>query len=287
MTNSLRWACAVACLLPAACSTPGGGSAGFVMFDRNQHVAGVGPLDGTPGGVCLNNSAYVVGLFNDGVLPLGLPRACSDLMTNLQRAQAKVDPKDAKLRTEAIAKSLMAASEGQCDSYRNFLTQFHGNVRATFGIGAQVAAIIAAVATGNAAQWFAGAAGGLAGAGGTLNNAHFYDQALPTITQAFNQRRAKKRDDIDKKFAAKGAYEPGDALHDVQEYHNDCSLSAGLEELSKSLKEASSPSFDTLKTYITQQKESRQALINFLKEEAKEDAAATGAATETGTKPKK
>jgi len=52
MLKSKRLLCAAACLLPAACATPGGGSAGFVMLDPNQHLGGAEPLFGVRGNEC-------------------------------------------------------------------------------------------------------------------------------------------------------------------------------------------------------------------------------------------
>jgi hypothetical protein len=58
MIKFQRLLCAAACLLPVACTTPGGGRAGMRMLDRDQHIAAATALDGTVNGACLSNIAY-------------------------------------------------------------------------------------------------------------------------------------------------------------------------------------------------------------------------------------
>jgi len=270
-----RSLCALCCLLPASCATEGGGPAGFVLLDPNHHVAGAMALDGTANGQCLSNPAYVVGIVSRGNAPRGLPWACYDLFYNLRLARDHAVPSDPRSQAVAVVRALIAVSESSCYSYRNFLTQFHGNVQTTFGISSQLAAIIATLAGHGAAPWFAGAAAGLGGAGGSLNSAYFYDQTLPTITAAFEKRRSDELTTINQKLDGTAKYDFADALVDAEDYHSQCSLGAGLEELKDSLKESSSPSLDTLKTYLSQQKEARDAMRDFIKNEATADAAAT------------
>jgi len=241
------------------------------MLDRNNHVSGVTPLDGTTDGRCFNNAAYVVALSEAGTAPKRLPETCYDLLNNVNAARDK-HPNDPKALRRAVGKTLMATSEAQCGSYRRFLTQFHGNVRSTFGISAQVAAIVATLATGSAGPWFAGASAALGGAGGTLNDAHFYDQALPAITAAFEKRRAERKEGIDKKLdEADDDYNVSDILNSVLEYHNDCSLDAGLDELTESLKEPTSIGPEDVEKIVEQQRKNREALRNLLKAEAAKD----------------
>lgn len=275
MSSLTRLLCASACLFPAACATPGGGPAGFVLLDPNHHVAGAAALDGTADGQCLSNPSYVIGIVTRGNPPRGLPWTCYDLFYNLRLARDNAIPNDQRSQAVAIARALIAASKTSCTSYANFLTQFHGNVQTTFGISSQLAAIIATLASHGAAPWFAGASAGLNGAGGSINGAYFYDQTLPTISAAFQKRRSDKLNEINQRLDGTAKYDFADALVDAQDYHSQCSLGAGLEELKDSLKEASSPTLDTLKTYLSQQKEARDAMRDFIKNEATADTAVT------------
>ncbi len=72
------------------------------------------------------------------------------------------------------------------------------------------------------------------GAGAIINEEVFAAQITETITNAIDKKRARIRKEITSIWGG-SSYEMADAIIEVQNYHNACSLMAGLTEIESSL----------------------------------------------------
>src|SRR6185312_965674 len=256
MANSLRVICAMVCLLPVACATPGGGAAGFVMFDPNQHLSGAEPLFGTRGYQC--DAASMMQIFapeplrvdptTKQVRPPDMNPKTVDDCTRLRRSiawtlithpaagqAASVVNYSKEARNEAI-KMLLADSDQKCDRYKQFLDAYNGDVQAGSGILSQTASTIASLATGGLAKALSAGASITTNAGGQLGKAHFHDQTIPVIVQGINSAQKKVMADISTGMGEDvSAYPIGAGIEDAIRYHAQCTITAGLQEAQNSL----------------------------------------------------
>jgi hypothetical protein len=287
---------ATAALSLTACATDGGGPLGIVAFDPNQHVAGAEPLFGRGDYMCLDKPEFLLSLYAPSAPALGSPprASCETVRRGLAHAVGPVGKYDVRRRNEIID-ALMATSEYKCGRYRNFLQTYDANINSSFGIFAQVAAIIATITTGGTAQGFAAAAAAAAGSRGTLNQAHFQNQAVGILAKAIDNVRATQRAEIIKREKDKVEdYTLMRGIQDVFAYHNSCSIIEGLKETQRAVEEVRMPSMATLNTWLMEASKTRKNMEAFVEgnsidasDEAGEgDPATNGAVPETnGTEP--
>jgi hypothetical protein len=180
-------------------------------------------------------------------------------------------------RNEAVD-ALIAASNRKCGRYIAFLQQYDANINSTLGIAAQASAIIASVASGGTAQGFAAASGIAGGARGSLNNAHFQNQTIAVLTNAFENSRAQQRLEISRRQQCTPArYTLMRGLEDAFRYHSSCSIVFGLKQAQRAVEEANSPNLESFNKMLDQlaEAQSKVAKLN-----GKSEASGTG--TETG-----
>ena len=286
MQGYVRLLFAASAVLPTACATPGGGSSGFVLFDPKHHVSGAEPLFGDNDERCLDDPTFMLTLF----APSGAreDEARVDVCTRMKRsigwglqAHGAVGngAYDQRGRNEVID-GLMAASDRKCGRYINFLQQYDGNVNATFGIGAQAAAILATVVSAGAAPWFAAGAGIAGGTRGTLNEAHFNNQTIGVLANAFENVRREQREAIALLEAKKVEdYSIMRGIEDATRYHASCTIVVGLKEAQRDVEAARSPNLDTFKKMVKSFDEVRKQFADVAKKMAEPAPANPGGET--------
>jgi hypothetical protein len=259
--KSLRFLCAAGCLIPTACATnPRGGAVGFVMFDPNQHVAAAEPLFGQGDEQCLNDPTFLLSTFaqdspggqtqpKDPNNPDICTRIKWSLYWGLKSHGGTLTNYDARARNEVVG-AILAASDRKCGNYVAFLQQYNGNVKAGFGIIDTAASALATVASGGLNRALT-VTSTLAGhTRSELEEAHFANQALGVLTQAFRQLRDTQRKGIEDNLQSKTVdnYTMSQGLADVFNYHASCSIVVGLEQAQKAVSEKGNSDAGTDKT---------------------------------------
>jgi hypothetical protein len=261
-------AATAASLSLTACATDGGGPLGIVALNPNQHVAGAEPLFARDDYMCLDKPEFLLSLYAPPA-----PRSprvtkgrgdCEAVRRGLAYAVGGIANYDMRRRNE-IMDALMATSEYKCGRYRNFLQTYDANVNSTFGIAAQLAAILATVTTGGTAQGFAAVAAGAAGSRGTLNQAHFQNQAIGILAKAIDNARAAQRTEITNRQKGKvEAYTLMRGIQDVFAYHNSCSIIEGLKETQRAVEEVRMPNMQTINAWLTEASATRKNMAAFV-----------------------
>lgn len=259
-------------------SEEGGGPLGFVAFDKNHHVSAAEPLFGKDEDRCLDSPQFLLALYAEAAVPgsgathlgdgeLRRIAACRQVMGAIRAAMdfgsfegpgaatgspRTAEPYSDRQRNEVID-ALMAASNRKCSRYIAFLQQYDANINSTLGIAAQAAAIIASVASGGTAQGFAAASGIAGGARGTLNNAHFQNQTIAVLTNAFENSRAEQRLEISRRQqCAPARYTMMRGLEDAFRYHGSCSIVFGLKQTQRAVEEAAAPNMESFNRMLDQ-----------------------------------
>lgn len=275
MLKSHRLLCAAACLLPVACTTPGGGPFGIVMFDPDQHVSSAEPLWGKNDLRCLDNPTFLLALLsNKDISQQNWPAVCRQMAVSIRDTLPAMPAQDLNspprytaLQRNEIIDAMMSASDRKCSRYIAFLQQYDGNVNSTFGIAAQSAAIIASMVSGGTAQAFAAGAGIAGGVRGTLNESHFNNQTIGVLANAFENVRREQREKI-AEFEAKDVkdYTLMRGIQDATRYHGSCSIVVGLKEAQRDVEAARSPNIDTMKSMVDKLNELRAGMKKFVDE---------------------
>lgn len=249
----------------SACATDGGGPLGIVAFNPNQHVAAAEPLFARDDYMCLDKPEFLLSLYAPPA-PQS-PRArgnCEAVRRGLAYATAGIANYDKRRRNE-IMDALMAASENKCGRYRSFLQTYDANVNSTFGILSQAAAIVATITTGGTAQAFAAAAAVAAGSRGTLNQAHFQNQAIGILAKAIeNARSAKLTEIMTRQKEAVDNYTLMSGIKDVFGYHNRCSILEGLKETQRAVESVAMPNMATVNAWLAEATKTRKNMADFL-----------------------
>jgi hypothetical protein len=260
----------------SACATDGGGPLGIVALNPNQHVAGAEPLFAKEDYMCLDKPEFLLSLYAPPA-PKS-PRArgnCDTVRQGLAYAVGGIADYDKRRRNE-IMDALLATSEYKCGRYRSFLHSYDANINSTFGILAQAAAVIATVATGGTAQGFAAVAALSSGSRGTLNQAHFQNQAVGILVKAIENARAtqlaeittRQREEVENYTLMRG-------IKDVFAYHNSCSIIEGLKETQRAVEEVRMPSMATINSWLTEATNTRRNMAAFLNGNSAADAGNT------------
>jgi hypothetical protein len=277
MTGHIRLLAAAACLLPAACATPGGGPLGIVMFDPDQHVSGAEPLWGKQDQRFFDDPSFLLSMVSTEA-PSGRkwPEICGQIVQSIRgmlpvMTVQKLDsgPRYTALQRNEVIDGIMAASDRKCGRYIAFLQQYDGNVNSTFGIASQAAAILATIASGGTAQGLAAAAGIAGGVRGTLNESHFSNQTIGVVANAFENVRREQREAIAKLQVKDAAdYTLMRGIQDATRYHASCTIVTGLKEAQRNVEEARSPNLDTMQKMIDKLNELRGGMRSFLDQPA-------------------
>lgn len=262
----------IACsgLLLSACSSTNGGRLGFVMLDKNQHVAAASPLFSKYENQCMSSASFVATIFNThpnlSEFPRNVKPKCEELSTSLKSALVDGSGNMSKMQRNNFIDALAAVSNKKCGEYISFLQQYHSNVNSIFGIATQTFAGVATLVSGGTAQGFAAAAGLSSGTQSTLNKAHFADQGIGVLARAMaNARTTRRAAMVVEEAKAIDQYGVQQGLADVFDYHASCSIVAGLTEAEKAVEQARSPSLETFNTVLTQISAAQQKMAAIAK----------------------
>lgn len=138
-----------------------------------------------------------------------------------------------QLRRNVIAERLIAASEQQCEQYKDLLTQVSSDVifsaaLATTGLGAAGALVD------GASQILSAAAGAVGASAVAVNQSYFNSRTIGATLKAIDADRIAIRTLIREGLKkVPNAYPMERALGDVARFHYACSLRAGVETLDK------------------------------------------------------
>jgi hypothetical protein len=235
--KSFRTLCASLALFPAACTTPGGGPLGLVLFDSNHNVSAAEPLFGKGDERCLDDPTFLLTIYAEEkqVDPDKSVDVCTRMRRAIQwalRTNAGGAQPSAQEQRNEVVDALMAASDRKCGRYTAYLQQYDGNVNSTFGILAQATSAIATLSTGGTAKALSAASTISEGTRGTLNTAWFANKTVGVLAQAYENRRDNDRKAIQKDLAEKtlAQYSLMRGMGDAFRYHADCSIVVGLQE---------------------------------------------------------
>lgn len=134
-------------------------------------------------------------------------------------------------RRNEITERLIAASEFQCERYKDFLTQIDADV--AFGAGVAISGLTAAAAlVDGASQILAAAAGGVAASAVAISESYFNNRAIGAVLQAIDTDRIEIRNEIRMSLRRPvNRYTMAQALGDINRFHYACSLRAGVDTL--------------------------------------------------------
>lgn len=146
-------------------------------------------------------------------------------------------------RRNGVQSAFMAASDAACDLYKRDLNNFYSTSNFGFGSAATVMGGLGAIVTSEpTARALAAAAGITSGVHAEYNDAFFRNKVVEVLTKAMDISRGRKKEEIRRRSAQVLAdYSMEDALGDAIVYNSQCSLVAGLQETSESLKTVSDP----------------------------------------------
>lgn len=258
-------------LFSSACATTGGGPLGIVAFDPDQHVSSAEPLFGKGDMACLDDPTFLLTLYTPQRVETTTPdipqrveatkpAICGKMRSAISAALPEMkapmisggNERYSPQQRNEVIDAIMASSDRKCGRYIAFLQQYDANVNSTFGIAAQAAATLAAIATGGTAQALAAAASIAGGSRNTLNQSHFNNQTIGVLANAFENKRADQRVEIAEREGLTSAkYTLMRGIADATRYHANCSIVVGLKEAQRSVEEARSPSLATMEAFLT------------------------------------
>lgn len=262
-----------AALLSLSACTTGGGPAGIVLFNPDQHVSGAEALWGRNDDQCFDDPSFMMSIVStESVQGRKWPEICGQIIQSIRFTLPVMTiqtldsgPRYTVLQRNEVIDGIMAASDRKCGRYIAFLQQYDGNVNSVLGIAAQSAAILATVASGGTAQGLAAAAGIAGGARGTLNESHFNNQTIGVLANAFENVRREQREKIaELEGQPVASYTLLRGIEDATRYHASCTIVVGLKEAQRNVEAARSPNLDTIKTMLDQLNEMRASMGNFL-----------------------
>jgi hypothetical protein len=257
-----------AAVLSSACTSSGGGPLGFVMFDKNQHVPGVGPLFAAGEDRCITGT-FLLSVLGTEAAPLDETAPCRAVRQRIRGAVAGTsiygtNANYSKRQRNEIVDTFVWESNDQCFGYVKFLQGYQGNVRSSSGIFAQATAILATVTSGGTAQGFAAASGIVGGAGNALYQAHFADQTVAVIVQAFDNVRSRRLQELTNlQQCEPDQYTLTRAMADVTRYHASCSLAVGLAETQRAVGQTDTVSIATFNALLDQITEAQEKIARF------------------------
>ncbi|MEM8820768.1 MAG: hypothetical protein AAGE90_14765 [Pseudomonadota bacterium] len=150
--------------------------------------------------------------------PVAAPRVCGR-----QRVQ--------QLRRNAITERLIAASEQQCEQYKDLLSQIDADVSFTTGLITAGLGAAGALVSG-ASQALSAAAGGVGAGAVAFSQSYFNNRTIGATITAIDADRIAIRTQIRQGLKmVPESYSMEQALGDVARFHYACSLRAGVDAL--------------------------------------------------------
>jgi hypothetical protein len=160
----------------------------------------------------------------------------------------KVPETDRKQHRDQIQERLLGASNEMCYRYKRYLQNLRSDANFWLGTLTTIAGAAGAIASGGASQALAGAASALSGVRAEFNQEYFHNVTVATIWKGIEYRRQRAFDTIARQGQAKDTtvYPVEAAVKDAINYHAECSLVAGVEELGDTVQMAKDPGLDAV-----------------------------------------
>lgn len=146
-------------------------------------------------------------------------------------------------RRNSVLARIMSASDAACDEYKRDLNRTFSNANFTFGSVSTITGGLGALATNaTTARSLSGLTGITSGTRAEFNDAFFRNKVVELLTKAMDISRERKREEIRRRTTQIAAdYSVEDSVNDAIIYNSKCTLVAGLQETSDSLKIVSDP----------------------------------------------
>lgn len=142
---------------------------------------------------------------------------------------------DKKGRRDGVIQALMFVSDTNCNAYINTLRDIDIGSSTVLGAGDQIANVAGAAATDAASsRLFSVFSAFLTGANNSIRSAAFQGQTTLVVLDQVKRDRATMSAGIRARLGSTyDSWRIGPALQDVLEYHNNCSVMAGLKGLER------------------------------------------------------
>lgn len=129
----------------------------------------------------------------------------------------------------------MSLSDQKCEQHKSLILSNSNTWNVTTGtVSILLAGAASVVESADAASYLAAGAAATTGTQAVVNKEVYSNALATTILRAIDTVRAKKRKNLEKGIASEN-YKPAQAILDLQDYHNSCSLMAGLVFINESI----------------------------------------------------
>jgi hypothetical protein len=188
-----------------------------------------------------------------------------DPTDTLEVALAKFNsnPRDSESRRNSVQAALLAASDQRCSTYIKYLQRQASNGNFFLGSLATLAGGVGAIVTGaDTARALAGVAGIFSGVRAEYNQDYFANLSVHVIWHGIDVHRREIYQQIQRDGQTKSIrdYPVEAAIKDALYYHGECSLVAGLDQASSSIKTVEDPGLEHLTKAIIKANILRKAL---------------------------
>ncbi|WP_156457948.1 hypothetical protein [Sphingomonas sp. Leaf412] len=251
----------------SGCAGGGGGFLGLGAIVGDRNLASAEPLFSQEEQDCAGSADQLVALlFGANSTEHSRRRGrrpCSLLQTNLRTLLVPGTPAPTstpiattytqRQRNELID-ALIATSNRKCTRYSAMLKNADGAMNAGLSVGAIVTGGLGSILPGaNTAKALAGTSSILGGSRAALNDVYLSNQTIHVLTAAFEKaRRTKRRDITNREACTVEEYSIMRGVEDALDYHNSCSIVAGLAETALSIERSENPGLDAMRTQLNE-----------------------------------
>nr|WP_298685622.1 hypothetical protein [uncultured Dongia sp.] len=153
-----------------------------------------------------------------------------------------------KRNRDQIQERLLGASNEMCYRYKRFLQNLNSDANFWLGTLTTVTGAAGALVTGGGSQILSGAASALSGIRAEFNQDYYHNVTVATIWKGIELRRERAFNTIALQGQEKdtAVYPVEAAVKDAINYHAECSLVAGVEELGDSVQLVKDPGLDAV-----------------------------------------
>lgn len=284
---SLAIASGVAFALSACAAGAGPGGLGALVGKRT--LASAEPLFGFESLQCFRQPGFLLRLYGTKAqtAPDEASKPCDRLIYDLQTAAAAkptfVDVQtvpsggagqqpavlaSGQVRRNEIMDALVAESNRKCTDYTTLLKSYDGSMNGSLSLLAILTGGLGSFVGGaNTAKALAGTSSIISGSRSALNEVHFTNQTIHVLASAYEKtRRDRRREMGNRQMCRVDTYTLMAGIEDVMDYHNSCSLVAGLAEAAKAIGRSENPGVDTMRNTIAEMTSLRRQADQFVKE---------------------
>ena len=173
------------------------------------------------------------------------------------------DNEDRKLQRNRIQEALLELSHQRCEVYKKYIFRFRSTTNLFAGLMSTILGGAGAIVTNEtAARALAGSSGIFSGARAEFNQQLFNDLGTQVITVGIDKRRQLIYQQIVEKGQSKSItdYPLEAAVKDAIYYHGQCSIIAGFEMASDSIRQVQDPGLDAMNRSLIKLKATRKIL---------------------------